>query len=60
MFFHHIPGVTKFEVPLKNFSEVSTRAGCGVTIYLGIPKEEYHIFYNLILLHALLIQGILY
>ena len=35
---------------LQNFSEVSTRAEFGVTIYLGITMESYHIFYNLILL----------
>ena len=31
---HHILVATKFEVPLQNFSEVSTGSGCGVTLYL--------------------------
>ena len=31
-------------------SKVSTRAGCGVAIYVGITRERYHIFYGLILL----------
>ena len=53
-YFHHILGATKFEVHLQNFSEVSTRAGCGVTIYLGITREASHIFYNWIRL----IQGL--
>ena len=47
---HPILGATKFKVPLQNFSEVSTRAGCGGTIYLGIMREASHIFYGLILL----------
>ena len=37
-FFHHILGAMEFKMHLQNFSEVSTRAGCGGTIYLGITR----------------------
>ena len=53
-FFHHIVGATKFEVYLHIFSEVSTRAGCSDTIYLGITREASQIFNSSILL----MQGI--
>ena len=43
-------GTMKFEVHFQNFLEVLKRSGCGGTIYLGITREESHIFYNLILL----------
>ena len=55
-FFHHILGAMKFKVHLQKYSEVSTRTGCGGTVYLGIMREASHIFYILILL----LQGIFY
>ena len=42
--FHRILVAMKFEVHLQNFYEVSTRALCGFTIYLGIPRKESHTF----------------
>ena len=53
---HRILGAMKFKVHLQNFSKVSTRAGCGGTIYLGITREASHIFCGLILS----LQGIFY
>ena len=47
---HHILGAMNFEVHFHHFSKAQTRAGCGVTIYLGITREAYHIFYGFILL----------
>ena len=41
---------------LYNFSEGSTREDCGGTIYLGIMREAFYIFYGLILL----LQGLFY
>ena len=54
--FYNILGATKFEVHLQIFSDVSTRAGRAVTIYLGITKEASQIFYSL----KLLLQALLY
>ena len=31
----------------QSFSKVSKRAVCGATIYLGITREEYHVFLRL-------------
>ena len=45
-----------FKVHMQNFSEVLTIAGCGVSIYLWIKMEAYHIFYNL----TLLLQDLFY
>ena len=42
--FHRILGAIKFKVHLQNISGVLTRAGCGVTIYLGIKMEASRIF----------------
>ena len=39
-----------FEVNLQNFSKVSKRSRCGGTIYLGITRKAYLIYYGLILL----------
>ena len=53
----------KFEEHLQNFSKVSTRTGCGGTIYLEIIREESHIFYGINPISAgsvLLISNIIY
>ena len=52
-------GAMKFEVHLKMFSEVSTRVGYGGTIYLGITREGFHIFYGLIILLHVLFYSLL-
>ena len=41
--FYNILGATKFEVHLQIFSDISTRAGCAVTIHLGITREASQI-----------------
>ena len=56
LFFNHIMGATKFKVYFKNFSEVLTRAVCGVTVSLGIKMESSRIFPKFILL----LQGLFY
>ena len=58
-YFHNILGAMKFKVHLHNFSEVSTRSGCGVTLYLGTTREASHIFYVLILLFQSLFYSLI-
>ena len=50
------PGCHEVQISLSEFPEVSTRAGCGGTIYLGITREASQIFHGLILL----LQGLFY
>ena len=54
--FPNILGATKFEVHFHIFSEVFTGAVYGGTLYLGIIRKSYKIFYGLILL----LQGLFY
>ena len=56
---NHIVGAMKYEVHLQNFSEVSRRVGCGVTIYLGIRRESYHFKKILVLLIQGLFQSLI-
>ena len=48
-----------FKVHMQKFSEVLTRSGCGVTIYLWIKMEASKIFYNLILLLKVIFYSLL-
>ena len=57
--FYHILCAMKFKVHLRNFSKVSTRAGCGGSIYLEIIRASSHTFYGFILLSESLFYSLL-